>query len=49
MERLALGRGTRRGRPPAWLAKIKEKGGEAGYVGGQNGHAIANQHRKDRV
>jgi hypothetical protein len=26
MERLALGRGRRRGRPPAWMSQVKRRG-----------------------
>ena len=30
LERLARGRGKRRGRPPAWLAEVKKRGRPAG-------------------
>jgi hypothetical protein len=30
LERLARGRGRRRGRPPAWMAAIKKRGRPAG-------------------
>ena len=26
MERLALGQGKRRGRPPAWMSEVKQRG-----------------------
>jgi hypothetical protein len=30
LERLARGRGKRRGRPPAWLAEVRKRGRPAG-------------------
>ena len=33
MERLASGRGPRRGRPPKWMSDAKERGGAAKTVG----------------
>jgi hypothetical protein len=30
LERLARGRGKRRGRPPAWLSEVKKRGRPAG-------------------
>ena len=30
MERLALGRGRRRGRPPAWMSQVREEREAAG-------------------
>jgi hypothetical protein len=30
LERLAAGRGRRRGRPPAWMSRVKRRGPTAG-------------------
>jgi hypothetical protein len=30
LQRLAAGRGTRRGRPPAWMTLVKRRGGPTG-------------------
>jgi len=36
LERLAIGGAKRRGHPPAWLAKIKEKRGPSRPAGSKN-------------
>ena len=41
LERLAQGRGKRRGRPPAWMAAIKKRGRPPGSKNKQNPSAKA--------
>lgn len=41
LERLARGRGKRRGRPPAWLAMAKKRGRPAGSKNKTTGSAKA--------
>lgn len=41
LERLARGRGKRRGRPPAWLAEVKKRGRPVGSKNKTTGSAKA--------
>lgn len=41
LERLARGRGKRRGRPPAWLAEVKKRGRPVGSKNKPNSPAKA--------
>jgi hypothetical protein len=42
IERLAAGGAKRRGRPPAWLSKLKEKRGPGRPAGSKNRSSIKN-------
>ncbi len=39
LERLAMGRGKRRGRPPSWMTETKKRGRPLGSKNKTNGHA----------
>jgi hypothetical protein len=40
LERLARGRGKRRGRPPAWLAEVKKRGRPVGSKNKSGGTSV---------
>ena len=41
LERLARGRGRRRGRPPSWMVEAKKRGRPAGSKNKANGKALS--------
>ena len=48
LERLARGRGRRRGRPPAWMAEAKKRGRPVGSKNKTTGHRSQRRQNQQR-